>query len=93
MCNKKCKHSDDLHSSARLQKSCPVSQIHTSHTKHTVLDLNECSNNASLNYNGQESNHNLQFEDAFFPSLVRTLGEGSMIIPMPALGFLLLFFK
>ena len=39
-----------------------VSEIHTSNTKHTVLDLfNVCSNQAPLNYNGQESENSMQF--------------------------------
>ena len=39
-----------------------VSYIHTSYTKHTVLDLsNVRSNHAPLNYSGQESEKNLQF--------------------------------
>ena len=36
-------------------------KIHTSHTKHTVLDLFDMfSNHAPLNYSGQESENNLQ---------------------------------
>ena len=36
--------------------------MHTSHTKHNVLDLfNVCSNHAPFNYSGQESKNNLQF--------------------------------
>ena len=57
--NKKSKHSDDSHSSAKIML---VSKIHTSHTKHTVLELFDmCSNHAPLNYSGQESKNNLQF--------------------------------
>ena len=57
--NNKSKHSDDSHSSTKLQKSLLVmSLIYTSHTKHIVLDLfefNVCRNYAPLNYSGQES--------------------------------------
>ena len=44
--------------------------MHTSHAKHAVLDLfNVLSNHAPLNYNEQESKHNLQF-------MILTLKEG-----------------
>ena len=51
--------------------------MHTSHTKHTVLDLfNVCSNDAPLNYtglhapsnySGQESENNLEVYDSQIP--------------------------
>ena len=39
-----------------------MGQIHTTHTKHTVLDLfHVCSNHEPSNNCGQESKNNLQF--------------------------------
>ena len=47
--SKKSTHSEDSHSSAKLQKLCHVSEIYTSHTKHTLLYLfHGCNNHAPL---------------------------------------------
>ena len=61
--NKRSKRSDDSQSIAKWQNSSWLfSKVHTSCTKHTVLDLsNVCRNHGPLHYSGQESQNNLQF--------------------------------
>ena len=52
------------HIQVQNYKTCAsyVSQIHTSHTKHTVLDLfNVCSNRAPLNLGRHDYENNLKF--------------------------------